>query len=90
MPATPTGEIRQARTREIPLRDGQTREREKDVRETITLNGAALHCLVVTVEGRRGAERRWITNEVPCTGVVRSEVNGSIVSEVLEWGTDSK
>jgi Tol biopolymer transport system component/C-terminal processing protease CtpA/Prc len=78
------------RTKALSLREGQTRDPAKDVRETITLNGTTLHCVVVTVETPRGVERRWVTNEVPCTGVVRVERGGVVISEALEWGTSPK
>jgi tricorn protease len=77
-------EVRETRSRDLSLRG----ERQApDARETLTVNGVALHCTVVTVSTRRGTEKRWITNDVPVTGVVRREVNGAVVFEVLEWGT---
>jgi hypothetical protein len=77
-------EVREARSRDLSLRGERT---GPDAKETLTVNGAELHCTVVTIATRRGTERRWLTNEVPVTGVVRRELNGTAVFELLDWGT---
>ena len=38
----------------------------------------------------RGLEKRWMTNEVPVKGTVRVELDGKLVSELVEWGSREK
>jgi hypothetical protein len=59
-------------------------------KETVTVNGTDLHCAVIAFRTERGLEKRWMTNEVPVKGTVRVELDGKIVSELVEWGTTEK
>ena len=42
--------------------------------------------MTFTAEGNE--EKVWFSPEVPVTGAVRQERNGTVVLEVLEWGKD--
>ena len=59
-------------------------------KETVTVNGTELHCTVVSFRTDRGLEKRWMTNEVPVKGTVRLEIDGKLISELVEWGTGDK
>ena len=75
---------REPRTKELSFRAERAAD---DRRETLTIAGHELPCLVVTLKRRNGAtERRWITNAIPVTGVARVELEGKVVSEAVEWG----
>ncbi len=57
---------------------------------TLEVAGKKLACTVVTRTLRRGGvEKRWYSNEVPVTGLVRRERDGQVISEVLAWGTEA-
>jgi tricorn protease len=57
---------------------------------TLEVAGKKLICTVVTRTLRRGGvEKRWYSNEVPVTGLVRREREGRVISEVLAWGSDA-
>ena len=45
------------------------------------------HLSTITRTNRRGQiDKRWISNDVPVTGVVRRERGGKLVQELLDWG----
>ena len=75
---------REPRTKELSFRAERAAD---DRRETITIAGHEIPCLVVTLKRRKGeTERRWISNALPVTGVARVELDGKVVSEAVEWG----
>lgn len=60
-------------------------------RETVTVDGKDLDCIVITRTARNGTvDKRWICDEIPVTGLVRRERAGQVMSELLSWGTSDK
>ena len=58
---------------------------------TLEVNGKQLVCTVITRTLRRGGvEKRWYSNEVTVSGLVRRERDGQVVREVLAWGTEAE
>ena len=60
-------------------------------RETVTVDGKDLDCIVITRTARNGTvDKRWICDEIPVTGLVRRERAGQVMSELLSWGSGDK
>jgi hypothetical protein len=58
---------------------------------SVTVAGRTLACTVVTTTSRRGGQtRRWISADVPVTGLVKVERDGRILSELLDFGRDAR
>ncbi len=87
-PGAPARRRREARTKDLTF--GPLERQGEDRKETLTLGGQQFACRVVTLKNRRGGlEERWYSNQVPGYGLVRRTVDGRVVSEVVEWGTEA-
>ena len=60
-------------------------------RETLEINGKRIDCITITRSFRGGrTDKRWISSEIPVDGLVRHERGGSVVRELLDWGTSGE
>jgi len=58
-------------------------------KETLTVNGETLECIVMTFTGRNGGEEKvWVCPKIPVDGLVKVERDGQVVAQLLEWGTE--
>ena len=52
------------------------------------MKGHKLPCVTITRTNRRGTvDKRWYSNLIPVSGLVRHERGGKVVKELLDWGT---
>ena len=59
--------------------------------ETVEVKGKKLECVVITRKGRGDrVDKRWYAKDVPVDGLVRHECNGTVVRELLDWGTNGQ
>ncbi len=82
--------IKRPRSEKMRLR-GKRGKTATVSRETITIDGKDLDCYVLTrtLRGKR-VIRRWICLDVPGDGVVRVERGGTVIREIVAWGTKPK
>jgi len=57
-------------------------------KDTVTVGDTTLECIVMTFERNGAEEKVWMCPKVPVTGVVRTERDGVVVLELVEWGKD--
>lgn len=79
--------LQRPRQERLQIRGGRGGPEEYG-RETLTVRGRTFECITVTRRTPRGLDKRWISPEIPVTGLVRRERDGVVVQELLDWGTD--
>ena len=85
-----TGTWEQPRSKTLSLAGRGTRRASVEVEEDeIEVAGTTYKCTLITItlKGRRARViKRWISDQVPVSGVVREERNGVVVRELLASG----
>jgi len=57
-------------------------------RDTLTVAGKTLDCVTLTVSKGGHSQKVWICPDVTVDGLVRMELDGRLVRELIEWGSD--
>lgn len=54
--------------------------------DTVTVNGKTLECRTVAVDAAGKKVKTWISDEVPLSGMVKNEMDGKVMMELVDFG----
>jgi len=77
---------------EIPLKVKEVAEKVEEVAKPKMSKGKAtvkdkeLECTIVEVEAAGMVTKSWISCEIPVNGIVKTETNGDVTMQLVDWG----
>jgi len=57
-------------------------------RENVTVKGKEINCWLIEMEANGKTSRTWMSNDVPVGGLIKSEYDGKVVMELVDFGWD--
>ena len=73
----------------IPREAGEDKKKEEGVKPkissaTVKVKGKEIKCVVIEVKNAK----TYLSNEIPVTGMVKSEADGKVAMELVDFGTE--